>query len=439
MALARLTGQVTRGPLASRAIATARKPNVASWTFVQFCAAFGLVTYADYFNLLGYSTAGIGGAGKYAFFLILFAAFAHAWFRSRRIAFGWNAPTIFLGFTLVSSIPFVAQMISDGDTNSYASAFVPSLIFAISIAFDPRRFDADLAKLNRRLLQWLCLLCALYVGELIVRSYSGLSYFALVANQTNHLKSIVFVAALALAYLSDRSWVLILFLLVLAGISELLRPSSTLLIALIVCGGLAFFIKMHRVGLACWFLYGVLLVAAVAPFFLYFLPDVGSLITSFDEAAKSDALGATSNANVRLVIMNVAFQRVEASSWLVGEMFSGGTTVQISGLLPFWTGIYASGLATIHSDYVCILLEGGLLGYLAFNLAFFLFGNHSLSVLTNSSGARRQVVGTGLVTLCALVIYCSTNPVLQAYQAAAIPFTILLCAQIALRLNKQSD
>ncbi|MGY3508920.1 hypothetical protein [Bradyrhizobium lupini] len=439
MALTRSTRQLVKVPLESRTVAIPRKPNVVSWTFVQFCAAFGFATYADYFNLLGYSTAGIGAAGKYTFFLILFAAFAQAWLRSERIAVGWNAPTIFFCFTLISLIPFAAQMISDGDTNSYASAFVPSLIFVISIAFDPRKVDPDLTKLNRGLLQWLCLLCVLYDGELIVRSYGGLSYFASVANQTNHLKSIVFVAALALAYLSHKSWALILFLLVLAAISELLRPSSTLLIALLVCGGLALLIKLHRVGLARWLSYGVLLTAAAAPFFLYFFPDAGSLITSFDEAAKSDALGATSNANVRLVIMNVAFQRVEASSWLVGEMFSGGTTVQISGLLPFWTGIYSSGLATIHSDYVCVLLEGGLLGYLAFNLAFFLFGNHALLVLTNSSGARRQLAGTGLVTLCALVIYCSTNPVLQAYQAAAIPFTILLCAQIALRLDKQSN
>ncbi|MBR0829865.1 hypothetical protein JQ596_30485 [Bradyrhizobium manausense] len=435
MAIARSTGFSTREPLALRAAASS-KPDVASWPFLRFCALYGIVTYADFFNLLGYSTSGIGAAGKYAFFLILILAFAHSWLRTRNLRFGFDAPTILLCFTFFALVPFFAQLATEGDTNSYASAFIPTLILSTAITHDPSEYSSDLTKLRDRLLQWLCVLCLLYDVELFVRAYSGLSYFSLVANQTNHLKSIVFVAALALAHWSRRSAFYLTFILLLALVSEILRPSSTLLLAMAVCAPLSFFMRHRFLSAAKLWSYGLLAIAALAPIGLYLSQDLSQWVASLDEAAKSDALGGSSNAVVRLTIMKVAFQRIEDSSWLVGEFFSGGTTVQVANLLSFWTANYASGLAQIHSDYVCILLEGGLIGYGAFNLALLASAR---AFIQGADGAasrpRTEMLATGVVTLSSLAIYCSVNPVLQSFQVASIPWTILLCSYVALRTS----
>ncbi|MCP3391792.1 hypothetical protein NLM27_23655 [Bradyrhizobium sp. CCGB12] len=437
MALAKSTGLVTRPLSHVTRFPSIARPDVASWPFLRFWAFYALVTYADYFNLLGYSTAGIGAIGKYAFFLLLFFAFAIGWLRSSRSRLGSNAPTIFLFFTIVSLIPFLTQLVGEGDTNSYASAFVPSLIYSMSLAFDPSKYGRDLRQLNSRVQQLLLVLCILYDGELILRNYSGLAYFANVANQTNHLKSMVFVAALGLAYLSHRSFSYLLLLFFLTGLSEFLRPSSSLLLATAACAPLCMLIRSRSIRPAALITYGIIGLAALVPFLLHYFPEVAQLVTSLEETAKSDALGGISNSTVRLAIMDLAFQRIESSSWLVGELFSGGTSVQVASLLSFWTANYASGLAQIHSDYVCVLLEGGLIGYAAFNVGIALAAKRSLVSIGGLAGNEFALASSGVVFCLIFVIYCSANPMLQVYQASALIWGLFLISDIASRVIDQ--
>lgn len=431
MALARSTGSVIslRRIVSESTVRT--KPDITSWGVLRFWAVYALVTYADFFNLLGYSTAGIGAAGKYALFLALFLIFGISWLRSSRSSLGTNSPTIFLLFTAISLIPLLVQLGGNGDTNTYASAFVPSLIYATGLTFNPREYRSDFGNLSRRLQQLLLVLCLLYDCELLLRYYGGLSYFTLVANQTNHAKAVAFVLALALAYLSNRSAWYIVMLLLLTVASVFLRPSSSLALALVIVVPLCVFMKYGLLRAALALTYATIVIAALAPFILYYYPEARDLIVSAEGAAKSEALGGASNAAVRLVIMEVAFQRIEASSWLVGELFSGGTAVQVSGLLSFWTANYSSGLAQIHSDYVCVLLEGGLLGYVAFNLAFMMIAQRSLRAGRSFSKDHLILQRTGAISAITLIIYCSANPMLQGYQLAAFVWGLLLISYVS--------
>jgi len=402
----------------------------ANLRFVQFSMIFGLITYADYFNLTGYSTAGVGALGKYAYFVCLAFALVNATVHSERIQLGWNAPTIFLGFTAFALVPFLYQLATVGDTNSYATAFVGSVAFSVAAFYGSNWDKRDAEPTRKKLAHWLLALSVLYVGELFVRKYGDFVYFLHVLNITNHLKSNVFVIALALALLAGRTR-MVFWLFVLVGVSTFLRPSTSLILALSICLPVIWLIRRRLLFWAEVAAVFVIASAAAIPLALQLVPGLSEIAVSSETFIKADTLGGTSNTLTRLAIMDVAFKRIEESSWLVGEMFTGGTSVQVADVLPFWRSNFSSGLAQIHTDYVCVLMEGGVIGYLLFNIAIFLFSRSCFEFLRGEHAiAERAIVGAGIVGVLSLAIYASGNPLLQAYQATIAIWLIMFCAQV---------
>ncbi len=411
-----------------------------SW-LVRLSALYGLITYADYFNLLGYSSIGIGNISKYILFLALIVSFVLHLARAKRVRIGWNAPTIFLGFTIIAAIPFVVQLITRQPLNSYISAFVASIIFSTSIVFEREKYKFDPNSMCLFLLKWLTALSCLYVGELLVRRYSNLSYFSLLINQTNHLKSVVFIAGLSLAIMSKQGSRWTISILILIVFSLLLRPSSTLLLAMSFCIPIAFLIRMEAYRSAERICYGVIAAAMATPFLLYHSQAAGLVISSIEAFVKTDTFNGISDTPVRLAMIDLALDRLNSSSWIVGDMFSGGTSVLVASALPFWLQNFVTGAGAIHSDYVILLVEGGLVGYAFFNLAmFFIVRSHfrRLKALyaSNSSLALRALAALACPVTVMLVIYCSANPLLQSYQVAFVAWFVLLTSEISIQSSQ---
>ena len=415
-----------------------QKRDITESYFVRFGALYGLVVYADYFNFLGNSTGGIGNVGKYAYFIILAAVFVVLLVNTKDVHFGFNAPTIFLSFTVVSLIPLFFQILSGTTGDSYATAFVSTLVLSIAIVFDEKKYRISYPRFLHGLYIWLVALGVLYIGELALRDFGHISYFTNPLNQENHLKSLVMVAALCLAILSRQGWKHIAGLFLMIALAEVLRPESTLLLVLTVCIPLTFAIRARKYTFALWTCCVILLTAAALPFALHLSPEFRQIVLDTDAYFKRDLLGGISDTSVRLIIIDLAFDRMESSSWLVGEMFSGATNIQIGGVLSWWLDQNShAGLAAIHSDYVAMLLEGGILGYSLFNLALILLVLRGFRLLRSAAcraapGAA-AIVAMGPIVVVITVLSCSTNPFLQLWQSAHVVWFLLFCFEIGCR------
>ena len=179
--------------------------------------------------------------------------------------------------------------------------------------------------------------------------------------------------------------------------------------------------------------YLILFILAIFPFLIYTSNDVSDFVNDIEGFVKTDALGGASNTQVRLDILRLAFERWQASALLFGEFFMGGTTVFLGS---WWLSFTESGAIPIHSDYLIILVEGGLLGYAAFNLAFaWIIRSHFRWLRRQrqpkgSLTAQGGMVAVAVPVTITLAIICSANPYLQYYGLLFVVWFVLFCSQI---------
>ena len=179
------------------------------------------------------------------------------------------------------------------------------------------------------------------------------------------------------------------------------------------------------------------LFAAISiPLLLYFFfDDIAPMISSSEGYLKSDVIGGQSNVQFRLAILKYAYTMFTNSSLLYGSALSGSHTIPLA-LLPgweWWRHAAAGGEATIHSDFVVILILMGTLGYAVFSFALYLVLKDRFREL-----ARRDLRGDGVVLqaisiigLIALVVYCSDQPFLSYYNHAHQVWMLLLISEVA--------
>lgn len=411
------------------------KPDIVSSPFLITARIIAVIVYLDIFNVFSTSSLGTENLGKYPYFLWALASYGYARVATRRRMSGLTPQTMLFVLALAALVPFAWQLVTRQEPASFASAFASMLIFCISDVFDISRYGGETDRLRRMLRRLLVLLCTLYVIELVIRKFSGLPYFDIPVNETNHTKSLVFVAALCFSYVeNDRRmfWqVMLLFVT-----SLVLRPSSTVVLAVAVCLPLAVAVRRGRLALAESIAYGVVVLAAVVPLVLYAVPDAEQAILYVEASIKEDFLQGHSNTLVRIAIQNMAFARIQDGSLLFGEMFGGPNTVYIAHILPWWRQNNPLGFATIHSDYVTILLEGGLVGYAWFTAALvlavrnsFRSVRHALAVGENPSLAA--VCHTAVIVVA---IYCSSNPFLQYFGASHGAWMVMCLSVIGSRI-----
>lgn len=398
-----------------------------------------LIAYVDCANLLSVSTFGFETFVKYAYFIFITLAYIMICFKTTQLNIGFDGPTIFLVFTATSVAALGFQMVSPVQNNSYAGAFLATLLVSAAAMFDIKKHVFDSWRVERIIQKLLLLLSLFYVLELAVRVFSGLSYFEDVTNQTNHIKSFVFVTSACLAILL-RDYKSLLLTAILLIISQILRPSSSLIAAMFLGAPIAVALLRGWIKVAKGCAYATIIGAAAAPIALYLSPELKEFIIDAETWTKEDLLQGRSNTFFRLAIQDLAIDQLQDTSILFGAVFSSANSVALGRKFLWWMQYYPTGLAAIHSDYVSILYQSGVVGYVLYNLALWLICRFLFSgvVMARAQGQSSALISLSICCVIIVVFYSSSNPFLQYYTIAHVAWLLIAIGYIHVRFLKRS-
>jgi hypothetical protein len=398
----------------------------------RFCIAFAAFTFvADSVSFIGQSNYTV--AIKYIYTSIILLLIFVSFCRWRSFDTGSLSPVLALVFFTITGAVFLINLIFYDEKASYVTAFSSSLTFAAA-AFVPRGvlvFD------SRRILKHLMWLFSFgtfcYLLEVLIKFTENPLRDYVYFNEVEPTKAAICVLAISLGILLDRK-VLVFVLIVATSVTLGLRPTTSLLILLMVCGFIAAALRRNAVGTIRVIAYGILFLAAVGPLVLYlYFDDVSQLVQQAESYIKEDLLGGQSNTAFRLTILKYAFQALD-QSLLFGDGLSGNTTVLLAREYGWWLDVTSGGgMATIHSDFVIVLTQAGIVGYILF--VWFFYSMLSVRFRLLAAGALydddfRKLVALSIIAVVVLIIDCSVNPFLSVYQTVHPLWMIMFISEV---------
>ena len=403
-----------------------------------FCIGFVVIDSLDVFDLLDFIA--FSNVIKYGYTAVVLGFMAMYFLRWRTVS-ATIAPIIFLVFFVVTGVSFAVRFFIYDERLSYISAFISPLVFSLAIFIPPNTVMMDARRIVRMLTFLFSAGAVLYLIEAIIKPLNVVRSLTPLGEVQIH-KSLICVLALCLCILAGRK-TLALLVAVVTVIALSLRPASTLVLALACCLPIAIALRSRISGprpvavlTARAIAFATLLVAISIPLLLYyFFDDIAPIISSLESYLKSGVIGGHSNMEFRLTILKYAYTIVDNTSFLYGSALSGNQTVPLA-LLPgwgWWGDVGGISDATIHSDFVVILVLMGMLGYATFSIAFYLVLKDRFREL-----GRRDVLGNGVVLqaisiigVVALIVYCSDQPYLSYYNHAHSVWMLLLISEVA--------
>lgn len=398
--------------------------------------AFFVFDFLDVASFIGYSDYFL--AIKYAYTAAILALIFLYFLRFKVIDASHAAPVLAFVFFVITGAAFLVNLIVTGRQASFVSSFTSSLIFAISIFIPPNAVELDANVVIKRINLLLLLATAAYTFDTMIHSFEftkGYLFFG----DVEHVKSIVCVLAVCMSILV-RQGVRTLLLLLLSGLALALRPSSTFVVALIVCMPLAIALRFGVVRVARRLAETTLTVVIIGPLLLYFFFDsIGPLVESVEEYIKVDLLGGFSNSSFRLLILKRAFYDFSQSSFWYGNGLQGDSNVFIAPEYGNWLDYNVNGLVPIHSDFVAILVLSGCIGYFLFAAMLYSSLSSRTRWLTSNDlmdRSRFALVSISIIALITLAIYCSFNPFLINYQHTHIIWFLLLISEMVLKESR---
>lgn len=214
-----------------------------------------------------------------------------------------------------------------------------------------------------------------------------------------HQPGYVIVFAALFAF-ERRQWKLLSVAAILLGLVLVARPSSTLVIdAAVACASAAGY-RLFGMRRGAWFAAAVIVSLATVSAAALLNPEILSTFGSIEEELKEGVLGSESNSNTRVAIIQAAHDEFETSSLVFGDFFLAGTNPDFGYLLG-----REDFTAPIHSDFIAIMRQGGLVGLGVFS-AFLVF-------LVAPRGTRdpdaMRAAGACIVVFCVSI---SFNPIL---------------------------
>ena len=319
---------------------------------------FFVFDFLDVFSFIGYSEYFL--AIKYAYTAAVLVLIFLYFLRFKTIDMSHAAPILAFLFFVITGAAFLINLFGTGRQASFVSSFTSSLIFASSIFIPADAAELDTDVITRRMSFLLLLGAVAYTFETIIHSFEFTKGF-LFFGDVEHVKSIVCVLAVCMSILIRQN-TRTLLLLLLSVVALVLRPSSTLAIALMLCVPLATALRLGVVGIAQRLAKTTLTILIISPLLLYFSFDnIGPLVEATEEYLKVDLLGGSSNSSFRLLILKRAFYEFAQSSFWYGNGLTGDSNVFIAPEYGDWLNFSANGLVPIHSDFVAILYCRGVL------------------------------------------------------------------------------
>lgn len=395
-----------------------------------FSAAFAAFVFlGDITNIIGLSPYSV--AIKYAYTAIVAGLLYHYFSRFASVSTDSAGPLLALAFFFVTAVGYAANLLR-GIEISYITAFTASLVFAAAAFIPAGGFAIDSARACRDLRTLLLLGSICYLLEASLKRFelaTSISY----APEIEHVKSIVCVIGLSLCVLTRSGRSMTAFLVIIAA-SLVVRPSSTLLLVSAICVPLAFALRggFRRTYVAAsW---GALVLAAATPWLFYWFFDwIADSATYIERSLKEGLLEGHSNTDFRLEIFKLALRSLD-SSLLFGQGLSGNPNVNLGAEWPWWNEIVPDGMALIHSDWLVVVSQAGVVGAALFFLMFASILKLRLRALaaipTGESSEAASLLSLSVIGCVAFFLYSSFNPVLPLYHIAHSFWFVLLISEI---------
>ena len=277
-----------------------------------FCLAVVAIDSLDVLDILDNDYA---AGAKYVYAAITLGFIFVYFVRWRQVSTD-IAPIIFLFFFLATGAAFAINFFVYDERQSYISAFISPLVFSLALFIPPNTLVIDAGRITRQLTLLFSFGAVFYLIEAVVKPLEAVHGLVWQGEVQIH-KSLICVMAICLCILTDRK-ALALFVSLVTVAALLLRPLSTLVLALVCCVPIAIALRSRVIRprpvpllIARLIAMATLLVAAGIPLLLYFFfDDVGPLINVIDGYLKTDVIGGVSNVAFRLEILQAAFQKI---------------------------------------------------------------------------------------------------------------------------------
>lgn len=397
----------------------------------RFGFAFAAAVFvADITNVVGLSpyTVSIKYAYTAAILLLLYHYFSRfAYFSAHTLG-----PPLALLFFLVTGIVFAINLTRRVEI-SYVTAFTAPLVFAAAAFLPPWRFTVDASIVCRDLRRLFLLGSVCYLCEASLKA-SGVARSFSYAAEIEHVKSIVCVFAFCLALLTrNRAYAILVSAIIAASLA--VRPSSTLLVSVAVCGPLSWAMAAGRKRTAAAGAWSALSFAAAIPWLFYwFFRPLADAATSIDGYLKHDLLEGHSNTDFRLEIIKLALRKLDGSV-LFGEGLSGNPNVDLGAHWPWWHQVVPNGAALIHSDWLVVVSQAGAVGAVLFFAMFASVLRVRLRALNAlhpvAPPEAKALLSFSVAAAVAFFLYSSFNPVLPLYHIAHTFWFVLLVSEVA--------
>jgi hypothetical protein len=224
----------------------------------------------------------------------------------------------------------------------------------------------------------------------------------------------------------------------LVFLSLLLRPSSTLAFTAAFAIGV---ITLHRLRLrslvrcTCMVMVLAILAENMA---VVESKSFADAIYAIEPLIKEQTLAAEDNNRFRLGVLEAARDEIQQESMLVGKAFIGAVGVPALVRLPW---VQDETMLTIHSDFVIMIVQGGLIGYALFaalfiGMAWLCSRGAKLAGRAGDRGSETLFDALQAMNVI-FMLWCSGNPMMQLPQCA-LPYLILVPLAVFLARQQPS-
>jgi hypothetical protein len=330
--------------------------------------------------------------------------------------------------SIAGGISFARSIFVDPGTGTYSSALIPLIVAAIPLLIATRTIRTDGAVVTEYLFSIFglaALFHVLWLWLIVERGWSNDGWFEAPSKSSG----LVIIFFMLLCGLFRRNLLLVLSV-ALIGFSELVAATSTLAFLMMFA---AVVIVLHRLRFRRFLRLACVLVAAgilVANLAVLESSDLADAFYSIEPSVKED-LGGESDNEFRLGVISAARDEMAQHSLLVGTAFTGGITVDALSYLPWLSdnGRETETRRTIHSDFIIMIVQGGLIGYGLFASLFvgmaLLCAKAARLAHAARDGSSETLFDALQAMNVAFMLCISANPMLP-YLQDATPYLILL-------------
>ena len=349
------------------------------------------------------------GLLTYTYAFVLFAI-AFLLLFSRHVLNRWNrflAAPLFLA--LIGCVALIHARSITPPITTYSSALIPLMICALPMMVPTTDVWLDCRIISKFLSFVFCLASFCHLAWQFVH-LAGIDVYPSLE------QTFTFCFAMLLCGFTGRKT--LLGFVTLGAIASLaLRPTSTFFIGVVLssCVIIAYWLGIRR-SLRYSMISSIVLML-VANLGVLASADFAEVLYSSEPYVKQSVLNAQTDNDFRLGVIDALRSEAESSSILFGKYFSGDINPIVTDVLPWWYNVHQSNDAPIHSDFLLMLSQGGLVGYLLFAILLLGFARLCLkgAQLSESVGEidLERFFDVALVMEVIFCFYIMFNPIMQ--------------------------